>query len=97
MNKESTTSTVECGDFIFEGRPLIGFCGQGWIGKNYADDFERRGYYVVRYSLEKQYIKNKKETDTINTSIRMIIMTLFRFLFDVFSSLIIGDELLKIK
>jgi 3-hydroxyisobutyrate dehydrogenase-like beta-hydroxyacid dehydrogenase len=21
----------------------IGFIGQGWIGKNYADDFEERG------------------------------------------------------
>ncbi len=28
----------------------IGFIGQGWIGKNYADDFEHRGYRVVRYS-----------------------------------------------
>jgi len=31
----------------------IGFIGQGWIGKNYADDFEERGYDVVRYDLEK--------------------------------------------
>ena len=30
----------------------IGFIGQGWIGKNYADDFESRGYEVVRHSLE---------------------------------------------
>ena len=28
----------------------IGFIGQGFIGKSYADDFERRGYPVVRYS-----------------------------------------------
>ncbi len=28
----------------------IGFIGQGWIGKNYADDFEERGYEVIRYS-----------------------------------------------
>lgn len=37
----------------------IGFIGQGWIGKNYADDFEERGYQVVRYSMEEPYIKNK--------------------------------------
>lgn len=39
----------------------IGFIGQGWIGKNYADDFEERGYNVVRYGLEKAYINNKDE------------------------------------
>jgi len=39
----------------------IGFIGQGWIGKNYADDFEKRGYEVVRYSLEEEYIKNEGE------------------------------------
>ena len=37
----------------------IGFIGQGWIGKNYADDFERRGYAVVRYALEEPYVENK--------------------------------------
>ena len=37
----------------------IGFIGQGWIGKNYADDFEKRGHSVVRYSLEKPYVQNK--------------------------------------
>jgi nucleotide sugar dehydrogenase len=41
-------------------KPLIGFIGQGFIGKNYADDFERRKYKVVRYALESQYIKNKE-------------------------------------
>jgi len=39
----------------------IGFIGQGWIGKNYADDFENRGYEAVRYSNEKPYIKNKNK------------------------------------
>lgn len=39
----------------------IGFVGQGWIGKNYADDFEARGYEVIRYSLEPEYSNNKKE------------------------------------
>lgn len=38
---------------------MIGFIGQGWIGKHYADDFEARGLSVVRYSLEEQYIKNR--------------------------------------
>lgn len=42
-----------------EQKPLIGFIGQGFIGKNYADDFERRGYSVVRYSLEEPYRGNK--------------------------------------
>jgi len=39
---------------------LIGFIGQGWIGKNYADDFEKRGYNIVRYGLEEPYVKNKE-------------------------------------
>jgi UDP-glucose 6-dehydrogenase len=37
----------------------IGFIGQGFIGKNLADNIEERGYKVVRYSLEEQYIGNK--------------------------------------
>jgi nucleotide sugar dehydrogenase len=36
----------------------IGFIGQGWIGKNYADDFEERGYGVVRYD-NNGFEKNK--------------------------------------
>lgn len=40
-------------------KPLIGFIGQGWIGKAYADNYEERGYEVVRYSLEKPWIRNK--------------------------------------
>jgi UDP-glucose 6-dehydrogenase len=46
----------------------IGFIGQGWIGKNYSDDFESRGISVVRYSLEPEYIGNKdliKECDIV--------------------------------
>ncbi len=39
----------------------IGFIGQGYIGKNYADDFENRGYTVVRYALEEEYVHNKSE------------------------------------
>lgn len=38
----------------------IGFIGQGWVGKNYADNFEDRGFDIVRYSKESKYIKNKK-------------------------------------
>ncbi|MDD2753550.1 MAG: NAD-dependent epimerase/dehydratase family protein [Candidatus Portnoybacteria bacterium] len=36
----------------------IGFIGQGWIGKSYADDFERRGFDIVRYALEEPYVRN---------------------------------------
>lgn len=44
--------------------PQIGFIGQGWIGKNYADDFERRGHTVVRYALEEPYARNKEAIGT---------------------------------
>ena len=37
----------------------IGFVGQGWIGKNYADNFEERGFEVIRYALENGYDGNK--------------------------------------
>lgn len=40
-------------------RQLIGFIGQGFIGKHMADDFEARGYNVVRYAVEEPYIANK--------------------------------------
>lgn len=42
-------------------RTLIGFIGQGWIGQNYANDFENRGFDVVRYALEDPYINNKEK------------------------------------
>lgn len=45
-------------------KPLIGFIGQGFIGKNYADDFERRGYEVIRYAKEPQYEQNKDRIQT---------------------------------
>lgn len=41
-------------------RPTIGFIGQGFIGKNYADDFEERGFVVIRYALEEPYRSNKE-------------------------------------
>lgn len=44
--------------------PSIGFIGQGWIGKHYADDFEARGHSVVRYALEAPYNKNKEAIGT---------------------------------
>jgi UDPglucose 6-dehydrogenase len=37
----------------------IGFIGQGFIGKNMADDIEGRGFSVVRYALEKPYAENR--------------------------------------
>lgn len=46
----------------------VGFIGQGFIGKNYADDFENRGFSVVRYALEDEYRENKdriKECDVV--------------------------------
>lgn len=36
----------------------IGCIGQGFIGKNTADNFENRGYDVVRYALEPKYKDN---------------------------------------
>lgn len=42
----------------------IGFIGQGFIGKNYADDFEERGYQVVRYAKEEKYQLNEAEIST---------------------------------
>lgn len=38
----------------------IGFIGQGFVGKNIANDFEARGYDVVRYALEAEYVENKE-------------------------------------
>jgi len=42
-------------------KPLVGFIGQGWLGKNYADDFEQRGFSTVRYGLEPEYRDNKEK------------------------------------
>lgn len=42
-------------------KPTIGFIGQGFIGKSYADDFEKREYSVVRYGLQSEYIGNKEK------------------------------------
>lgn len=40
-------------------KPLLGFIGQGWIGKSYSDDLEARGYEVIRYALEEPYVHNR--------------------------------------
>jgi len=40
-------------------KPVIGFIGQGWVGKNYADDFEKRGFKTIRYALEEPYRGNR--------------------------------------
>ena len=37
----------------------LGFIGQGFVGNNMATDFVERGFEVVRYSLEQEYISNK--------------------------------------
>jgi nucleotide sugar dehydrogenase len=44
--------------------PLIGFVGQGYVGGSYANNFEKRGYSVVRYSLEPKYVHNKEAIST---------------------------------
>ena len=38
---------------------LIGFIGQGFVGKNLADNFEERGYKIIRFSLDQEYKDNK--------------------------------------
>lgn len=51
-----------------KAKPLVGFIGQGFVGKAYADEFERRGFNTVRYSLEEPYRQNKdkiKECDIV--------------------------------
>lgn len=39
---------------------VLGCIGQGYVGKNYADDLEDRGYHVVRYALEEPYVGNRE-------------------------------------
>lgn len=47
-------------------KPLIGFIGQGFIGKNYADDFEKRGFTVVRYAKGPAYEGNAEKIKDCN-------------------------------
>lgn len=49
-------------------KPVIGFVGQGFVGKATADNFERRGFKTIRYALEAPYRANKhriKEADIV--------------------------------
>ncbi|MFZ2555388.1 MAG: NAD(P)-binding domain-containing protein [Minisyncoccia bacterium] len=49
-------------------KPLVGFVGQGFVGKATADNFEKRGFSVIRYALEEPYRGNKlkiKEADVV--------------------------------
>ena len=49
-------------------KPVIGFVGQGYVGGSYANNFEKRGFSVIRYSLEEPYRANKgkvKESDVV--------------------------------
>ena len=41
-------------------KPIIGFIGQGFVGKNLADNFAERGYETIRYALEPEYVGNKE-------------------------------------
>jgi UDPglucose 6-dehydrogenase len=44
---------------------IIGFIGQGYVGKSYADYFEQEGVHtLVRYSLEEPYVHNKSHIAT---------------------------------
>jgi UDPglucose 6-dehydrogenase len=44
-----------------DSRERIGFVGQGYVGKNYADYFENAGFDILRYSLEEPYRNNKDQ------------------------------------
>ena len=44
-----------------KSKPLIGFVGQGYVGGTYANNFQKRGYKIVRYSLEEKYRGNKEK------------------------------------
>lgn len=49
-------------------KPTIGFIGQGFVGKNIANDFEGRGYTTIRHALEEPYNKNEarvKDADIV--------------------------------
>ena len=47
----------------------IGFIGQGWIGRHYADNFVDRGYEnIVRYDNDE--FKNNQEDGIVLPSVR---------------------------
>lgn len=43
---------------------MLGFIGQGWIGKNLADHFEERGFSVARYAKEAPHDRNRERIAT---------------------------------
>ncbi|OHA17715.1 MAG: hypothetical protein A2664_03825 [Candidatus Taylorbacteria bacterium RIFCSPHIGHO2_01_FULL_46_22b] len=47
--------------FMKKQNLTIGFIGQGWVGRHYADAFEQSGFITVRYGLEPQYVGNKSK------------------------------------
>jgi len=47
-----------------EPKPLVGFVGQGVVGKHLADDFEKRGLNVLRYGLQRKYRANIEKIGT---------------------------------
>lgn len=57
-------SAVDCYNITNFMGIRIGFIGQGFIGKHMADDFENRGYDIVRYALDPPYDKNKDALKT---------------------------------
>jgi UDPglucose 6-dehydrogenase len=72
----------------------IGFIGQGWIGKNYANDFEKRGYNVVRYALEEQYVGNKEQIKQCDVVFIAVPTPTTKFGFD---DSYVSDALLVVK
>lgn len=46
---------------------LIGFIGQGFIGKNLADDFEKRGFRIFRYSKRLDTPENRQKLSECDT------------------------------
>lgn len=49
-------------------KPMLAIVGQGFVGKATADNYERRGFTVIRYALEPEYVGNKhrvKEADIV--------------------------------
>ncbi len=64
----ATTKTAKKAVKNGHKKPIIGFIGQGWIGKNYAEDFEKRGFETIRFALEEPYRQNEdkiKEADIV--------------------------------
>ncbi len=57
MKKKLENKTAKSGS---KKGPLMGFVGQGYVGGSYATNFEKRGFSVIRYSLEAKYIHNKE-------------------------------------